>query len=144
MSDYMRLTAKTVVNIPTEAEIKAMKKQNIVRSYSEFQKKGWFDDPGFLIFKELYRLELLNFSDQQTIEFYSIAKQRLLTQLSLSKQTDLFNRRVYQRQIEEIEPLEGKQMLENKEITNEVNKVALNFFFKSLQDMDMSIDDVIE
>lgn len=144
MADYLKLTTKTADNTPTENELKAIIKENIIRSYSDFQKKGWFNDPGLLIFKELYKLNLLNFEDKQTISFYEIAKQRLISHYSYKKQSDLSNRRVYQRQIEEITPLEGKQMLENKEITTEVNKVALNFFFKNLQEMEMSIEDVLE
>jgi hypothetical protein len=144
MADYLKLTTKTADNTPTELEIRTIVKENIVRSYSEFLKKGWFDDPGLLIFKELYKLDLLNFDDNQTISFYEIAKQRLISHYSYKKQSDLFNRRVYQRQIEEIIPLEGKQMLENKEITTEVNKVALNFFFKNLQEMEISIEDMLE
>jgi hypothetical protein len=144
MTDYLKLTTKVEANIPTDEELKVIIKENIIRSYSVFAAKGWFDDPGFLIFKALYKMDLLNFEDKQMVKFYYIAKERLISHLKIKKQTDLYNRRVYQRQIEELEPLEGENMTNSKEISDEVNKVALNFFFKSLQEMEMSIEDMLE
>lgn len=144
VTEYLKLTQKTEnSNRPTEIELRKIVRDNIIRSFSLFKKKGWFDDPGNMIYHELYKLGHLNFSDSIIKGFYFKAKERLLKQYDYKQVLDKFKRAELRKRFEELTILEGASILEDKEIQIEVCRVALNHFFSQVSEMDMLIEDII-
>lgn len=143
VSAYMRLTQKSEEKAkPSEIELKIMKRENIINAYKRFVKKGWTNDPGNMMFQELTKLGQINYSDNQIVDFYKIAKERLIKYYDPEKHLDKFKRRECKQRQLEIIKLTTAQLFEDKELQSEVCLLALNKFFANLKEMEMPIEDI--
>lgn len=145
ISSYLKLTAPIEESKePSPEELEKIILSNIKNAFETFKNKGWYDDINNTVFKELYKRGAISEMDDNKIKgFYIKAKERIISEIAIKSETDLMNRKTHLSRLEELKSIKGSEMLMDKDIVIEANKVALNELFKDALEMDMSIEDLL-
>lgn len=122
---------------PSPEDLEKMHIQNVKKAFDNFKKNGYVQDHGNYIFNVLCNMGVVNFTEEDKIEFWKNAKQNVFKYYS--RPTIDIDRAKENRQI--IEALKANR--EHTLFWVEAKKIALNKFFHDMVEMDTDISDLI-
>lgn len=145
MKSYLKaIEAAAEKPAPTEAEQQQLIRENIINAFEVYKEKSWYNDIANGVFNMLYNYELLEFSEEDIKSFYETARKRLLSHYNSDIGLHFFSRHKTKAQIKRLQKISLKDMINDKEIVSEANRVALNHFFANLVKAGTDIKDVLE
>lgn len=130
---------------PTDAEKEQLTRDNIIIAFDRYKRTGGYHDHYNVVFHTLHSAGVVgDFTDQEIEDFYQEAKKRLINYHGMEVGISFYNRKENASRITEIKNLAGVAMTKDKELTAEVNRVALCHFFEKLVKNGVEITEVLD
>lgn len=112
-----------------------------IDAFEEFKKNGYYNDLGNAVYEFLDGLKLIPFSNERKWEIFEEAKKRIIARNDPKQAINQIERSAFLRVLESIEAA-GKEPIELVRV--EARKIALNIFFKDLEEMEIELSELIE
>lgn len=124
---------------PTDEEKRLIKWANMIRAWETYKKDGYFNDYGNSVYKTLVDNGKINFTDEQKADFTRMAKADLLREYNpLQHVGNVVKTNEFKAIVAEITSAGDN----NTRVKVAARKIALNHFFKELDEMDMTVTDL--
>lgn len=126
---------------PSDQEISEMTRQNVLNAFEFYKEKGYFNDYGNSIFKALYNYGgILNFTEEQKVDIWKQARKNVFKYHAVQLHSPQVDRRNDAKRI----IAELKQNKDHQFFYVEAQKIALNFIFKDMAEMDIELQEMID
>jgi len=126
---------------PTEAEIKAMEIDMIVKAYEKFKSEGYYADFGNHVYRKLDERGLISFTPERKREFMEQAKKSVQDK---NNPATALNREERAKRLSVIERLANAIKTGDTLVVREAKQIALMAYFGELKEMDINIKDLLE